>query len=79
MLHVAFDELAARGEQQVLPVQIGAAEAERHHVLQLIAKSERTAWLVVAGARPEPRRDGLVEQPAVDQEIERIVWRLDRD
>ena len=75
-----FDELPARGAEQVLARQIGPREGQRHHVLQLVAEAERAAGLVVAAARPEPAAHRLIEQPAVHQRVERIVGRphLDR-
>ena len=57
----------------------GRANRQRHHVLQLIAEAEGAARLVVAGARPEPAADVLIEQPAVHQHVERIVRRADLD
>ena len=73
VLHVAFDELTARRAEQVRARELGPRERQRHHVLQLIAKAERAAGLVVAAARPEPAADRLVQQPVVQQRIERIV------
>ena len=57
----------------------GAAEKQRHHVLQLIAEAERAARLVIAGARPDAARQRLIEQPAVHQHVERIVRRAHLD
>ena len=79
VLHVAFDELPAGGAQQVLARQVRPRQQQRHHVLQLIAEAEGAARLVVAGARPEPAADGLIEQPAVHQHVERIVRRAHLD
>src|SRR5438132_14046288 len=52
---------------------------ERHHILQLISKTERTARLIVATARPETACERLVQQPAVGQHVDRWVRRLDMD
>ena len=57
----------------------GRAQQQRHHVLQLIAEAEGAARLVVAGARPEPAAEVLIEQPAVHQHVERIVRRAHLD
>ena len=46
---------------------------QRHHVLQLIAEAEGAARLVVAAARPKPAGQGLVQEPAVGQHVERLV------
>ena len=52
MLHVAFDELPAGGDQQMLAQQLRSRERERHHILQLIAKAERPARLIEAASVP---------------------------
>ena len=46
---------------------------QRHGVLQLVAEAEGAARLVVAAARPQAAGQGLVEQPAVGQHIERRI------
>ena len=79
VLHVAFDELPCRGAQQVLARKVRTRERQRHHVLQLIAKAVCAAGLVVSAARPEPAADRLIQQPAVDQRVERIVRRMHLD
>ncbi len=71
VLHVAFGELAARAQQQLLAQHRGLGVHERHRVLQLVAEAERAARLVEAAARPHPAGDRLVEQPAVGQHVER--------
>ncbi len=73
VLDIALQELAARAQQQVFahPPRLGVDE--RHHVLQLIAKAKGAARLVVAATRPDPACQGLVEQPAVGQHIDRWV------
>jgi hypothetical protein len=69
VLDVALDELPGRSAQQMLAREIGPREQQRHHVLQLIAKPERAAGLVVPAACPEATAHGLIEQPAIEQEI----------
>ena len=54
----------------------GPRVEQRQHVLQLIAEAERAARLVRAAARPDAAAQRLVEQPAIDDQVERIVWRL---
>ena len=54
MLHVAFDELPAGGDQQMLAQQLRSREREGHHILQLIAKAERPARLIEARPCPQP-------------------------
>ena len=61
--------------QQVLAREVGAGERQRHRVLELVAEAERPARLVVAGARPQPAAQVLVEQPAVHQQVEGVVRR----
>ena len=45
-------------------------------VLQLIAEPKRAAGLVISTARPEAAGQSLVEQPAVGEDVERLVGRL---
>jgi hypothetical protein len=53
MLHIAFEELARRRAQQVLARNVGPRHAQRHHILQLIAKAIGAARLIESGARPD--------------------------
>ena len=77
MLDVALDELSRRRVKELRPAQIGPDVEQRHDVLQLIAESERAAGLVGPAARPDSTRQRLVQQPAVDEEVERVVGRVD--
>ena len=79
VLDVAFDELPAGGAEQMRPGEIRPRQQQRHHVLQLIAKAEGAARLVVARARPQTAADVLIEEPPVDQHVKRIVRRPDLD
>ena len=79
MLHVALGKLPACGAQQVLACEGGLREDQRHRVLQLIAEAVGAARLVERAARPEAARERLVQQPAVQHEIERAVRRTDVD
>jgi hypothetical protein len=79
VLDVALGELPAGRVQQVLPRQIGARQGEGHHVLELIAEAEGAPGLVVAGPRPQPAAQVLVEQPAVHQQVEGVVRRAHLD
>ena len=77
VLHVAREELAGGAAEQVLAIQVGPCEAERHHVLELVAEAVRAAGLEEARPPPEPRADRLVEEPAVHDQVERVVRRFD--
>ena len=79
VLHVAFDELARGGEHDMGAAEIRPRIQQRQRVLQLIAESERAAWLVRPTARPDPATERLIQQPAVHQQIERIVGRMHLD
>ncbi len=74
--HVAFGELLRGRSENLRLQQIGPRERQRHDVLQLIAESERAAWLVVARPRPQPAARRLIEQPAIHHHVEGIVWRV---
>ena len=74
---IALQELLA-GVQQDLPAGEVRMRAEQgQHVLELIAKAERTAALVGAAAAPQPRGEHLVGQPVVDQPVERWLVGLE--
>ena len=65
VLHVAFDELARGGAQQVLARDAGVATLKRHHILELVAETIGAAQLIERGARPDAARERLIEQPAI--------------
>src|ERR1051325_2474697 len=50
---------------------------ERQDVLQLIAEPERSARLVRTTPRPDPATERLIQQPSIDEKIERIIRCLD--
>ena len=75
VLHVALDELPRRRQKDVRASQLRRRERQRHDVLQLIAEPVRAAGLIISAARPQPAADRLIQQPAVQQRIERIVGR----
>ena len=76
MLDVAFHELASRAAKQMLAHERGLGVDERHDVLQLIAKAEGAAGLVVAASCPQAARQRLVQKPAVGQHVERGIRRF---
>src|SRR6202022_2306019 len=47
-----------------------------HRILQLVAKSERAARLIIAAAAPQATRQYLIRQPAVGQHVKRWIGRL---
>jgi len=69
VLDVAFDELPAGGPDEMRSGEVGPRQHQRHHVLQLIAKPECSARLVVARARPETAAHVLIDEPPVDQHV----------
>jgi hypothetical protein len=73
MLDISFRELTGSAAEQVLAHEVRPGVDERHHVLQLIAETEGPARLVGSAPRPETARYGLVQEPSVDQHIERGV------
>ena len=77
VLHVALRELPRGAAEQLLAGQPGCGMEQRHGVLQLIAKPVGASGLVIAAAGPEPAGEGLVNQPAVGEHIQRGVGRLD--
>jgi hypothetical protein len=79
VLHIALDELPRGGALLVGAGQLRLRGGERQHVLQLIAKAEGAARLVEAGAGPDAARQRLIEQPAIDQQVEGRIRRRDLD
>ena len=47
--------------------------------MQLVSVAERSAGLVKCGTSPHSTRQDLVQEPSVDQEVERRIRRLDLD
>src|SRR5205814_66998 len=78
VLHVALGELVRGAAQQVLAHARRICEQHRHRILQLVAEAKGATGLVVAAAPPETAGDGLVEQPAVRQHVERRIGRAHR-
>src|SRR4029079_8405405 len=50
---------------------------ERHHILQLITETVGSAGLVKAAAGPQSASDRLVHEPAVGENIEARIGRVD--
>ena len=70
VLDISFPELAARAQQQVFAHQSRLGMDERHHVLQLVAETERAAGLIVPAARPQSASLRLIQKPAVGEYVE---------
>src|SRR5437762_2121376 len=70
VLHVAFVKLARGAEQQVFTYKAWFGMDQRHHILQLVAKTDRASRLIEAAARPETAGKGLVHQPAIQQNVD---------
>ena len=77
VLHVPFDELSGRGQQQLSAQQLRSAGCERHRILQLIAETECATGLIEAGACPQATRERLVQQPTIHQHVEQRIGRGD--
>ena len=70
-------ELVGGVEHDLASRQLGEHVDERRGVLELVSEAEGTAGLVVAAARPQAAGHRLVDQPAVDQHVQRRVRCLD--
>jgi hypothetical protein len=73
MLDISRLELASRAAEQVLAHKLWRSVDEGHHVLQLVAETEGASWLVVSVPRPKAARKGLVQEPAISQNVEGLV------
>src|SRR6516164_3635931 len=80
MLHISFNKLPTCCSQEVLAGQRRSRIDKRHSVLKLVAKSKSTSGLIQRRASPKAATQGLIEQPSVQQEIDRKIrgFYLDR-
>ena len=65
--------------QDVRARAIRSCVQEREYVLELVTEAEGSTRLVEGGAPEQARREGLVEQPPVEQEVHGRLRRLDLD
>ena len=79
VLNVSLDELTGCRVQDVFPNESGSRQQQRQRILQLIAEPERAARLVESRSSPDPARQRLVEQPAVQHQVHRTIRRPDVD
>src|SRR5215204_1408473 len=79
VLHVAFLELVCGSQDDLFARDVRTAVDKRHHVLQLIAKTESASGLIKGCSRPNAARKRLVEEPAVEHCVQRLVRRSDFD
>src|SRR5271170_2793153 len=79
VLNIALRELPRGGAQQMLPDQTALRYGQRHHVLKLIPKAVSTACLIKCGSGQDPARQGLVEQPTVEQDVHGTIGGFNRD
>ena len=70
MLHIALVKLAACGTNEMVSGQIWPSNSQCHAILQLIAKAECATHLIESRPSPNAATQGLIQQPAVQQEIE---------
>src|SRR5205807_161948 len=77
VLDVALAELACGGAQQVPAEHAGVGVEQGHRILQLVAESEGAAGLIEPGTGPHAAGEGLVDEPAVGQEVDGRVGRFD--
>src|SRR5205807_833888 len=77
--HVTFWELARGGLQNLRARYLRLRVNQRHHVLQLVAKTKRPARLIESRSSADTARQGLIEQPTIDQSIHRGIRRSDFD
>ncbi len=80
MLDVSLGELMRRGPQEMLPGELAPRGHQGDDVLELVAEPVGAAGLVERRPRPQPARQRLVEEPAVEHDVHRAVGRphLDR-
>ena len=76
MLNVSLAKLMFRAKENLLPGQPRSRGKERRGILELVAVSVGTGGLVVAATAPEPAADSLIDQPAIDKDVEGPVGRF---
>ena len=79
MLDVPLGILPGRGPEDMGPRLLRSRVEKRHHILELVAKTIGSARLVKGGTPPDATAQHLIEQPAVDQEVERWLGGTDLD
>src|SRR5688572_30509995 len=76
VLHIALQELATRGPQQMLASECGLRHYQRHSVLQLVAKPVSATRLIERRACPDATHERLIEQPTIEHQIHGAIRRL---
>src|SRR5215216_374605 len=79
MQHIALLELMRSRLENMLAHPIWAHMGVSHHILQLVAEPIRTTGLVEGSPAPEAAGQGLIQQPAIQQDIHGRVWGLHMD
>ena len=77
VLHVALFELPGGRSEDLRPRLLRGAVNQGHRVLQLVAEAERPARLVEPRPAPHPAGKHLVDQPAIEHQVQRGVRRAD--
>ena len=75
VLDVALFELPRRRPQDLRPRLCRSAVDQGHHILQLVAKAVRSAGLVKRGAGPNAASQDLIDQPAVEHQVDARIGR----
>ena len=79
VLNVALFELPGRRPQDLRAGLVRSAVDNRHRILKLVAEPICPARLVETRSCPHPAGERLIQQPSVQQQIERRVRRTDLD
>ena len=76
VLDIPFGELSRRRQQDVFARKIRPCHAQCHDVLQLVSIAECATGLVERRACPQAAGRDLIQQPVIEQHVERRIWRL---
>ena len=71
--NIAFGKLDAASTDDLVAGELGLHVQEGKRILQLIAEAEAASRLVQACSAPQPPGQILIEEPAIEQVIERFV------
>src|SRR5580692_2451644 len=63
----------------MLPRKVRPHDGKCHSVLQLVAKAVCAAGLIESCACPDAAGERLIEHPAIEDDVQRPVWRFHLD
>ena len=78
-MHISFAELVCRAAKQMFTDQARFSMYQGHDILELVAEPKSSAGLIQPSASPQTTAQRLVEQPAVEHQIDAGIGCFHRD